>query len=411
VQGFDKAFPVLLELRGHCAQLEVMTVLELEDTTRIDAADFFSNLCVDLSDHIAVYDETQFSEDIANRARAANKLVHDHASCSAHSSGKITPALTAVAHRLASTLRGQPSSNPIHWAANADYLIGIYNSFGRPLADQLSRAVRSNKGRVVGYFKAINDEGRGISALDNPSVRKPPFPAKRTENIDTILLPHDSFRTLFKKNVRAQLVATGYPPFYRSWKDYVKRQSTPFGTRSAAELNVAVLTRGEVAHRRKADQIITEETLRDLLDNIYDALRNLERPFRVRLKPHPYQDVEALGRYIEEWPEATLVFDPPVVLAATADVIIAIYSSAILDGVVFGASLIEYYEENSAFRRLHSTGSPFGSFGVAIARTRSELDAALKNAFLQRRSAQSDQRIEEANALAQRLPELFSLRD
>lgn len=29
VQGFDKAFPILLELKTHCPELEIMTVLDL----------------------------------------------------------------------------------------------------------------------------------------------------------------------------------------------------------------------------------------------------------------------------------------------------------------------------------------------------------------------------------------------
>ena len=50
-----------------------MTVLDLEENIIIKSAGFFGNLCVDVSDHIAIYDNSAFSVEISHKARAAGK--------------------------------------------------------------------------------------------------------------------------------------------------------------------------------------------------------------------------------------------------------------------------------------------------------------------------------------------------
>jgi hypothetical protein len=400
LQGFDKAFPILLELRERCREVEVMTVVDLEEKTKLETAAFFSDLCVELSDHVAVCDETQFGAEIGEKARLAGKLRYRKA-------GRTYAQTLSALWRRLSASSAKEASTPIEWAASADCLLGIYNGFRRPLAAKLRHAVKGNEGRVIGYFKAINDEGHGISALENPHLRKL-VPPGVTHSVDVIMLPYDGFSTFFGSDTSARLVTTGYPPFYRCWKKYVESRTGDRDNDGRDALDVVVLARGEAAHKEGGQQIITNETLSRILHDIYEILQKQTRSFRLQVKPHPYQDVGILAAIIEGWPEAQLVFDPPVVLAARADVMIAIYSSAILDGVVFKATLIEYFEENSAFRELHATSSPFASFGVAIARTRDELDAVIENALRRRRANGANAKVDEANLLAQRLPATFT---
>lgn len=402
LQGFDKAFPILLELRERCREIEIMTVLDLEEKTKIETAAFFSDLCVELSDHVCVWDGTQLSAEVGEKALLAGKLCYRKA----RRPGIKPPAgtVTALLRRLSAPFAKTPP--PIEWAASADCLLGIYNGFRRPLAVKLKHTVKGNKGRVIGYFKAINDEGHGISALENPHLRKL-VPPNVTHGLDVIMLPYEGFSTFFASDTAARLVTTGYPPFYRSWKRYVENRARVRENASSDQLDVVVLARGEVAHRKAAQQIITNETLRRVLTDIHEILREQAGSFRLQVKPHPYQDANTLAAFVQDWPEAQLVFDPPVVLAAGADIVIAIYSSAILDGVVFGTSLIEYYEENSAFTELHATNSPFASFGVAIARTRNELDAAIKTSLRQQNKRAASVKVREANLLAQHLPAIF----
>jgi hypothetical protein len=399
VQAFDKAFPMLLELRESIPDLEVMTILDLEDNIVIKSAGLFGDLCVDVSDRIAVYDNSEFSLEIGDKARAAGKLGYcGHFESSEHSRGKLRAFLPAVWRRISTR---DPT---LHWARRADALLGVYNDFERrSLAQDLIGAVKSNGGSVIGYFKTINDQGRGLSALENPSGRKPQISAKRTQHIDALLLPFASFRSFFKADNPVELATTGYPPFYRSWQRYVEMA---VGPRRDSELNVVLLARGESAHRHLDDQIITEETLRYILNVVYNTIRERGQRFRLRVKPHPYQNCEALKQYINAWPEAELTFDPPAMLGANADVVIAVYSSAVLDGLVFGAALIEYCEENAAFRRLHSNHSPFGAFGVLIARTKEEFVVALRKALMANK-IRNHPAIEEANALASTLPDIF----
>jgi hypothetical protein len=408
VQGFDKAFPILLELKTHLHGLEIMTILDLEEKTKIDAAAFFTNLCLDISDHVAIYDGSQFSAEIAAAGAQSGKLRHDYPNWLAHQQRSRLRAGLSAARRVIKRIfsKGDPA-DPLGWAAKADVLLGIYNGFNRPLAQKLRRAVKSNGGRVVGYFKAINDEGHGISALENPSLRVT-IPQKLIHGLDSIVLPSDDFRAFFSSDVQPNLIATGYPPFYTSWKNYVEGVVRKHCPKQAEELSVVILTRGEIAHKKHTDQIISEETLHRLLRRIHDILERQGKPFRMRVKPHPYQNTDALAGYIRDWPRAEMIFDPPVLLAADADIVVAIYSSAILDGLVFGASLIEYFEENEAFRRLHFKHSPFGAFGARIARSEEEFEAAVRDALRVRRYQRAHPKVEEANVLARRLPEVFT---
>jgi hypothetical protein len=177
---------------------------------------------------------------------------------------------------------------------------------------------------------------------------------------------------------RSRQIVAGYPVCYASWHELVKE--TPrvrWLNAHRRALEVVVFTRGEADHKVPEAQIISDEWVLQAVRTIVERTRAINKECRIRIKPHPYQNIDVLREGLADVPEIELTDDPPCILAATADLAIATYSSAILDAVAFGVPAIEYFEENRAFRQRHPDGSPFGQFGVVIARNESQFSEAM----------------------------------
>jgi hypothetical protein len=347
LQGLDKALPTCWELKKRCGA-KIVTILDLEGSARHDLGGLLE-LTTQVSDEYIRLQEPGIVPRGAPR-RFFRRL--------------------ALQRQLAGLF--SPQARPL--------MLAIYHGTDRPAGAALARLVKRNNGRRVGYLKSLHDQGRGLSDLHHRRENTSPKIQLRP-NLDRFLTPaYFPFeRMLEEKGIpRSRQIVAGYPVCYASWHALVKE--TPRVRWLHAQrraLEVVVFTRGEADHKVPEVQIISDEWVLQAVRNIVEKARAINKDCRIRVKPHPYQDLERLRQGLADVPEIEFTDDPPCVLVATADLAIATYSSAILDAVAFGVPAIEYFQENRAFRLRHPDGSPFGQFGVVIARNESQFGEAM----------------------------------
>lgn len=390
LQGIDKVVPMILRMREHM-DLHVLTVVCIERSSLQEANALMAKVLVETSDEVAVFGNSMMGQEIALQAKAKRTLIaSDFAPEFVLRTGQM-PNLPRVLLRR---------------AVHADGMLTIYNGPTKNVGRHLAEAVRRGNGRVIGYLKSIHDQGLGLTALKHSAV-KAPLKDSTLERLDDLLLPMEEFR-VFLDGRPMRTTITGYPPFYSEWRRFIEQlPECQAYRREKRSLEVVLFTRGPATHKPPENQVIDDPTVVKLVDDIYDACRRTGREFRLRIKPHPYQRLDPLRAWAEGKLEVRFVAEPPAYLAATSDIVVATYSSTILDGLVFRKPMIEYFVENEAFRRLHPDGSPFGEFGVAIARTREEFESAFAEALSPNVAPDQARWLEASDRDAEALAELF----
>jgi hypothetical protein len=362
IQGLDKCLPICAELTRRRGA-RVITIIDLEDAAENKPCRSFEPLVG------ACSDATIAPQGVSFRARRLLGRVSDIVA------GRHSSQPDALNRSIDRICRSFGNERPRF------ILLSIFNGVNRSIGAQLSDWVAAQGGIRLGYLKSLHDQGRGLSDIDahlasTSRIRIGP-------KLDALLVPdHSGFRGLMERlGVSEQeQVVSGYPVCYQHWKQMVRNLPMCRDyNEKRRQLEVVLFTRGEVAHKAPADQIISDQWLLSAIVEIREELGATGKDFRLRIKPHPYQNIRRLRGMIGTAPEICLTDWPPAMLAATSDMGIATYSSAILDAVAMGVPAIEYFSENDAFKRLHPGGSPFGSLGVRITRTRCELAAAISS--------------------------------
>lgn len=235
----------------------------------------------------------------------------------------------------------------------------------------------------IGYFKSLNDQGVGITAATS---RKS---LKWTRYYDYILLPSDSFKERLSLRTSSEtLVPVGHLPFFGGWKEYVSQNAGRFILLPSPRSTVmTVFARGPVAHKNASEQIITSDIERKLLIDLIETYRRLAPKGVVLIKPHPYQNLDVIKEICRRYSDVRTSNLSPATLAAVSDLCVSTFSSSAVDILGFGKPSIEYFNGTEAFHRLHPNDTVFARYGVVVCRTKAELQEALVGALDVRISA------------------------
>lgn len=380
-QGLDKALPMLMNLKAASSETQVISILHEEPRTPGSLDEFLMKELVRVSDVVVVVGESDHVDFLALSARtSATEFVHLkqlkflELERSMNFLGGLLRILTLGSRqirKLLAILR--------HYSSHGTLLLTIHNAGGNLWCRLIIDVVARRGGVVAGYLKSVHDQGLGLSAIvDAPrSLPAVSRPGARVDwqRLDFLLVPTSDFARLFPPG-NERLLISGYPPFFRAWRDLLEREVAK-SERPSNGTRILIFTRGENPSKWASDQIITDKELLELLTDTVEICEQVFENPVIQIKPHPYQNLAVLERLIASNERVTITHASPALAAGNADVAIATFSSAVLDAVPWSIPLFEYYHPNEAFWRLHPGGSPFGAFGVVIARQRSELHSLL----------------------------------
>lgn len=383
-QGFDKAIPILMKVKKKHSDTRIVSVLHLEPRSSKTLDDFLQKELARWSDQIIVVGTCGFAASLSSHALSSST---DFASIPNVPYSELGNPLIALVV-IAKTIILHPlSSLRLYLSLRRECtrhtrLLTIHNAGTIAWCRIIIRLVHRRKGFVVGYLKSVHDQGLGLSALNSDGAveagdRRRPDERIDWKRIQTLLVPTQSFKALFPAHEENVLVA-GYPPFYSEWKHALASRITVDKGQKRG-VRILVFTRGPSPNKLPYDQIISDETLQRLLTDIVDVSSEVFGECRVIVKPHPYQHLEPLSKFVNRNQKVEFTFEAPALASGSADVAIATYSSAIIDAAIWEIPLIEYYHPNCAFRRLHPAGSPFSQLGVRLTRTAQELRSTLRS--------------------------------
>jgi hypothetical protein len=244
--------------------------------------------------------------------------------------------------------------------------------------------------KVVAYFKSLHDEGYGLSTekkrrsfrsvIKSLISRESAKPSKKThakwwcvpvQRVDAFLAFNREHRGILKQKLPGKkIVIAGYPLMYPEWKELCEKSDYVKKFKADPVFDIVVFTRGETVGRPPEENVVTNEMLERLLRHVFEksVLPDPEK-FRIRIKPHPLQDESSLVKMTSSLDNVSISYAPPSFLCASADLVVATYSSTVIDALIFGVPAIEYFEENEFFKKKHPTGSPFPSLGAMKARS------------------------------------------
>jgi|GEM_PF-5949884 len=144
----------------------------------------------------------------------------------------------------------------------------------------------------------------------------------------------------FRSVSTSQIIATGVPKFDPFWmekcREYMKKNQ-PAGQKK--RINVLVLLKNEKS------PIFEDISFSKLFDEILQKARAFS-PAHVVVKPHPRQDMILVKHLlakaaIESW---EINHDPILCLSLEADIVIALPTGGVMDAILCGKHVIEYYD-------------------------------------------------------------------
>lgn len=166
-------------------------------------------------------------------------------------------------------------------------------------------------------------------------------PTNKDELLDYALIPTakhaDEYNAIgYKKD---QLVVTGYPKFYPSWRDFIANIAI---SRSLKKIDVLFVFTKEYSNLEK---VIFEVLTTIIIQNNFN---------KIVLKPHPTTPVENLYKILEKIniPKGKSIVvstDNVAFLSFKAKVVISHATSAAYDAKIFNKHLINYYSDAKVF--------------------------------------------------------------
>lgn len=356
-QGLDKALPLVFTMKQQEPQVNVTTVLDLEETAVQGIPPDILDALHELSDEVIRVEN--------NRLFAFLQRVH-----------KIFPvwALIPIARLFLSQMA--PA-----WASGARsqpvLMLCINTANDRLIGRIIQHHVKSGRGFVAAYLKSLNDQGRGLTVVGKAK------PNTGQGFHDVLLVPTRSILQKLRDSgyPDQELLMSGYPPFFRQWRAHVVDQARQANVGGHSRPLFVVFARGPVSHKKDGDQIISAAMERRLLSDIVETVFERWPGATIWIKPHPYQDAAFIHSLSESRPRVSVTSLSVHRLSALADIAISTFSSSSLDALAYGKPSIEYFVESASFRAAHEGGSPFGAFGVAICRTKDDLRQSLADAL------------------------------
>lgn len=405
LQALDKSVAILAEIRFKYPGSQIFTIVEIEGKNQIDCADTLLTLTARVSDLLLFFGYTKIH---LKAFKALSKHYHNLS---------ISRSLDDVFASLESVLDVSKDNH-----VRQRYYLIPYTGSETSHGIQIAQYLKSNNFRVVAYFKSLHDQGLGFSSL-NLKVLRPDLPKQQKTDhssyslqnffaellgkiakafhpavnkrigqtkqkqfhkidladVDVLLAFNDTHKKLLRDKLKCNEISTaGYQLLYEGWKKLVLEYNHSTYCSVQEFFEVILFTRGETPGKPPELNVVPHAMLEKLLGDIFTELEALGRPYRVRIKPHPIQDVCFLQSLIHQHQNVSITYDPPAILAATANLAISTYSSTVIDALIFGVPSIEYFEENEFFKKKHPGGSPFIRFGALPARTRVEFRGCLE---------------------------------
>ena len=381
VQALDKSAATLAEIRRQLGAVRVISVISLAETNRIDSIDPLIDLLAKVSDR------TVFSGASDIHKTALKRLENTGQSAAlVDEEGLLLEIKVFYAEHPMRTLLMAP----------------VGKGVGR-VGDILCKWAAKDRVPVLGYFKSLHDQGMGLSTLLSPTVRARSGLISRLHKLLRRLRNNQSTakpgelpvslvdwlmvfnqrhaKTVADKAGKTQLIETGYQLLFPAWRELVRQSTYCRSYPHDVRFEVVLFTRGETPGRPPEDNIVPHANLEKLFRDIVASLDDTGRDWHLRIKPHPIQDVDVLSRLIAGRDNIEIVYEAPALLAATADLAIATYSSTVVDTLALGVPTIEYFFETPFFQAKHPAGSPFPGLGAVKARNSAEFVKGLDDAI------------------------------
>ena len=158
----------------------------------------------------------------------------------------------------------------------------------------------------------------------------------------------------------------GYPKFFNEWKILLKM----YRNRTYEGQEIAVIY-SRCVHPIYMD----EDKYIKLLTSSCNVIREKLGNIKIIIKPHPREDIQLINKILNDKNivNVSISWEHATILAKNAKLIIALFSSTVLDGLSFGIPSIEFYKEAERFREGEPKGSPYKNIGIDSTHDEQEL--------------------------------------
>lgn len=387
LQGIDKCVPLLMQLRAEHPNLLVTTVVDIESKTRLPDCTNLIRLLGMVSDVIVFrsgsymgLEWARYSANLgietwlADRVRVAPEPIFWRMLKGA------LPVVRSVADPL--SRRDVPRVRT-HFitprAGQSIKLLTIYNGVNTKLGKTLTDGVQSNGGTVLGYLKTVNDEGLGFGAIGH-NGRMSEKKVRIPKSLDVLLVPNRRLREIIYSvtHIHCLVHEVGHVQSFPAWIEFLRSREDSDDVWLPGSPRVAVFSKGYIHHRKEEQQLAPRHTFNHMVDDILEAVLDVFPSCSICIKPHPHQDTSHLDAVARKIPSAQVSFQTTGILSVSADLVISMHSSAIVDALICGTPAIEYSPYWTDYlEKVMPGGSPFVRMGATEAREKRELQQAL----------------------------------
>lgn len=328
VQIFDMVLAILDQLYQDC-KAGIAIVLDLNHFTQLSDIDYLLRVSAEIAEHIWVVEGSYLQEKI--EAFAPNV-------------------------RLLKKIGGSPDAEVLAGLFKEKTYLIKSHGYMSSLALQCVAHCRTSGAHVLAMLEGQYPPGSSIPVTYmNPAAGR---------YIDTFLVSSRSHIPPLKEIYDIHYAVTGYPKAYPAWTDRAKREAKNITTTKKIGRRpvISVFTRGEAKCDRQ--HLMPNNHLKKILTDVLNALPIHYPDCLIYVKPHPYQDLALTRRLVRGYGNAKIVFDHPSVLTVMSNLVIATFSTTIVEAVCLGIPAIEYFIPNEYFYSAYPQGSHFRQMGV-----------------------------------------------
>jgi len=371
LQGLDISLAILAQLRSTGIATRITSVLRLAPSMQQPNADFLFETVARISDDVVIVGQSALHDQAAASLKGIEltpvQIAPRRHVCS-FAANNIKVGVAGRTRRKLLRIKDDYEPALSKFVTSGSVLMRSHADVDE-IAQTLVRLARQRDGRSLVYLEGNYPPGNTIPLKY--------FSHPRTDLADTFLLYSETHAAPLASVGYHNSTSIGYPMFFPARKPAVleSRYCQEYQS-SRRGFEVSLLTRGEQPDAQ--GQIMPNSKLREILLDIFDQLREFYPDVFIRLKPHPSQDVEFVRQIIGDRKNVSLVFEHPAQLAATSDLLITTWSTAVIEALVFDVPAIEYFVENEYFRSVYPNGSSFRELGILWAENREGFRSCLQ---------------------------------
>jgi len=382
IQAIDKSIAMIAQLKQDKDIIKAITILNIEAKNQIGSAKGLFEMLGIVSELVIICGESSIHDE-ASISITNNVYVKDYKANNNY----------AILHELLKFIETNK-----YETTRDKYLFIPFTGESSNLGVYLVEQLKDSCYTIIAYFKSLHDQGLGFTTkMDNKNLFLSNLlkymPKKRVnktldkknssifynvnpDQVDYFLAFNRQHKKIIENSIsNIKIKVAGYPLLYPAWHNIIKGSTYVEGYMKNGYYDIVIFTRGETPGRPSENNVLPHDTLKKILLDIYEVVLSYNKKFRIRIKPHPIQDVSFIETLISDWSvPVEIVYESPSMLAATADMTISTYTSTVVDALILEVVSIEYYIENDFFRKKHPSGSPFGELGAMVARSRSEFE-------------------------------------